>query len=32
VLAPGAYTLVLTALGAGGARVVDAVPLLVRKA
>ena len=30
-LAPGAYTLVLTAIGSGSARVVDAIPLLVRR-
>jgi hypothetical protein len=31
-LAPGTYTLALTDVGAGSARVVDAIPLLVRKA
>jgi hypothetical protein len=31
-LAPGAYTLVLTMVTAGSARVVDTVPLVVRKA
>ena len=31
-LAPGAYTLVLTTIGAGSARVVDTIPFVVRKA
>ena len=31
-LAPGAYTLVLTAVANGSAQVVDTVPLVVRKA
>jgi len=31
-LAPGAYTLVLTAVTGGSARIVDTVPLVVRKA